>query len=1003
MRAGDDMPRGERRARRPRRTGRGRILLVVVAIGLFILITTLRSIASFYTDYLWFQSIGQTGVWRGVLGTKLMLAVVFIAAFFVLLWVNLFIADRIAPKFRPAGPEEELIERYHELVGRRTGLVRIVVALLFAIIAGAGASGQWQEWLLFRNSVDFGVKDAQFGKDVGFYVFQLPFLNFLLGWIFAAFVIIFIVTAVAHYLNGGIRVQTPFQRVTPQVKAHLSVLLALLALTKAGLYYLQQFSLTTSTRGTVDGATYTDVHTQLPAIRLLLIISLFSVALFLYNIFRRGWVLPVLGVGLWAFVAVVAGSIVPALVQKFRVEPQESARERPYIERNITATRSAMNLANVQMTDFGNDDSLTTNDLQSNSDTVGNIRVWDPNIIPNTYRALQALKPFYKIEDVDVDRYTIDGQKTQVVLSARELNSSGSPQQSWEGTHLAFTHGYGLVLSSSSKLTSDGQPDQRIRGIPITNDTNIKLDQPGIYFGQGLDGYVVVNSKRQEIDYEDSAGNNVPTTYNGSDGIELSSWIKKAAFALRFGDFNPLVSGNVTSSSKILINRDINARLQAIAPFLTWDGDPYPVIINGRVQWIVDGYTTTDKYPYAQRAITENHGNLTGRFNYVRNSVKAVVDAYDGTTTLYIVDHNDPIARAYQKAFPSLFATSDPSEELRSHFRYPEDLFRTQTDMWGRYHLDNPDAFYTNGSGWTVAPDPGTSVQTGASSTTPTAPNPDNPPPATGGIAPYYQLLRVPGDSPQAEQSFVILRPFVPTKGNNQPMTAFMTARSDPDHYGEMQTFVMPGNRLPPSPALVASTMSSDTQVSSLQTLLGINTGGSRLLFGNLLIVPIDQSLMYVRPVYVQAAGENTPPLLRKVVVQFANKVQVADTLAAALKSFPQFSDLPLPSGQVAGPTTPQNPTPQPSLTAADLLAQAAQDFADADTALKNGDLATYQQKIKSAQANVTKAQQLLGGTSPPASTTSTTAPSSSSGAGPPPSSTTTTASTTTTTAPASA
>src|SRR5437762_3085711 len=302
MRAGDDMPRSEGRARRQRRPGRGRVLLVIAAIGLFVLVTTLRSIASFYTDYLWFQSIGQTGVWRGVLGTKLSLAFVFISAFFVLLWLNLFIADRIAPKFRPAGPEEELIERYHELVGRRTGLVRIVVSLLFAVIAGAGASGQWQEWLLFRNYVPFRdasgapILDPQFHKNVGFYVFQLPFMNFVVGWFFYAFVIVFIVTAVAHYLNGGIRVQTPFQRVTPQVKAHLSVLLAVLALVKSAGYYLQQFSLSTSARGTVDGPTYTDVHTQLPAIRLLLVISIFLVFLFLYNIFRRGWILPVLGV-----------------------------------------------------------------------------------------------------------------------------------------------------------------------------------------------------------------------------------------------------------------------------------------------------------------------------------------------------------------------------------------------------------------------------------------------------------------------------------------------------------------------------------------------------------------------------------------------------------------------------------------------------------------------------------------------------------------------------------
>ena len=415
-----------------------------MAIGLFLLVTTLRSIASFYTDYLWFQSIGQTGVWRGVLGTKLTLAFVFIGIFFVLLWVNLLIADRIAPKFRPAGPEEELIERYHELVGRRTGLVRIAVSLLFAVIAGAGASGQWQEWLLFRNYVPFrdasgaAILDPQFHKDVGFYVFQLPFLSFLVGWFFAAFVIVFIVSAVAHYLNGGIRAQTPFQRVTPQVKAHLSVLLAVLALVKAAGYYLQQYTLSVSTRGTVDGPTYTDVHTQLPAIRLLLVISLFSVALFLYNIFRRGWVLPVLGVGLWAFVAVVAGTIVPALVQKFRVEPSESSKERPFIERNIAATRAAMNIDAVTQADFKNDNNLNTQSLLANQDQIGNIRLWDPapNLTGQTYQQLQALKPFYKIDDVDVDRYNINGKTTQVDVSARELDTANVPQQSWEGTHL---------------------------------------------------------------------------------------------------------------------------------------------------------------------------------------------------------------------------------------------------------------------------------------------------------------------------------------------------------------------------------------------------------------------------------------------------------------------------------------------------------------------------------------------------------------------------------------
>ncbi len=566
MRAGDEMPRGDRRSRRrARRPGRGRVILVVAIVALFIFVTTLRSIASFYTDYLWFQSVDQTGVWRGVLGTKIGLAVVFIGLFFALMWVNLLIADRLAPKFRPAGPEEELIERYHELIGRRQGMLRIGISALFAVIAGAGASGQWNEYLLFRNYVAFGVKDPQFNKDVGFYVFQLPFLSWVVGWLFAAFVIVFIVTAVAHYLNGGIRVQTPFQRVTPQVKAHLSVLLALLALVKAAGYYLQQFSLSTSTRGTVDGPTYTDVHAQLPAIRLLLVISLFSVALFLYNIFRRGWVLPVLGVGLWAFVAVVAGTIVPAFIQKFRVEPSESTKERPYIERNITATKAAMNLKDVTTQDFANDNALNTAAIQKNQTTVDNIRLWDPSagISLKTYQQLQALKPFYKIDDVDVDRYLIKNpttgadELTQVLLSSRELNTGGVPQSSWEGTHLAFTHGYGLVLAPSNAQTPEGQPDFKIQDIPISNATGIALDQPDIYFGEHLDGYVVVNTKRDEIDYQDASGNNVPTTYTGQDGIKMSSFIRKAAFALRFGDFNPLVSGNITPSSKIVINRDI--------------------------------------------------------------------------------------------------------------------------------------------------------------------------------------------------------------------------------------------------------------------------------------------------------------------------------------------------------------------------------------------------------------------------------------------------------------
>jgi uncharacterized membrane protein (UPF0182 family) len=969
------------------------VLLIVAAVTVIILGTSLRAIASFYTDYLWFRSVGQTGVWRGVLGTKIALAVVFIGIFFVLAWINLFIADRIAPRFRPAGPEEELIERYHELVGGRTGLVRAGVALLFALIAGVGASGEWNEWLLFRNKVNFGVTDPQFHKDVGFYIFQLPFLSFLVGWLFAAITIVFILTAVAHYMNGGIRVQTPVQRVTPQVKAHLSVLLAVLALIKLGGYYLQQFELTTSTRGTVDGATYTDVHAQLPAIRLLALISVAAAALFIVNIWRRGWVLPVLGVGLWALVAVIAGGIVPAFMQKFRVQPAESSKERPYIEYNIAATRQAYGLDKMVDQGFAADNQLSTADITSNPGnllTIDRIRLWDPapNLTGVTFRQLQSLKPFYTIRDTDVDRYSINGAQTQVIISARELNTGEVPQKSWEATHLAFTHGYGVVAAPSNRQTPSGQPDFVVKDIPITDTSEIKVQEPAIYFGEGLSGYVIVNTKRQEFDFPKPDGTDSLRNYAGQDGIDVGSIVNKVAFALRFGDFNPIASGNLTGSSKILINRDIRTRLEAIAPFLKFDGDPYPVVIQGRIKWVTDAYTTSDRYPYAQRATTESDNKgLTGTFNYSRNSVKAVVDAYDGSITLYVVDPNDPIARAYQKAFPSLFSTNPAPDDLKAHFRYPEELFRVQTNMWGRYHESNPDTFYNQSNGWNVAPDPGQQLQqagsgsnaSGATTTTTSGQGSGAtaPPPAKDRIPAYYVLMQLPG---QNKLSFVLIRSFVPVQGNNQQLTAFMVASGDPDTYGELRTYRMPTNNLPPSPGQVASLMSSNPDVSQLRTLLGISGGGSDLLFGNLLTVPIQQSLLYVRPVYVQAT-DNKIPLLRKVVVAFANNVAVDDTLGGALRKLGPFKDLPKLPSETATATTPTTTPGQPTpstppgaegATIADLLARADQALNDANTALRAGDLATYQRKVDEAAGYVRQAEALVSG-APTTTTTPTT------------------------------
>jgi uncharacterized membrane protein (UPF0182 family) len=976
-------------SRRTRNVGRWRVTLILAVIVLVIVATSLRGIASFYTDLLWFDSLGYRGVFTGVLGAKVELSVIFTLLFFAMLWVNLFVADRLAPRVRPAGPDEEIIERYQELLGDRAGLVRIAVAAVFALIAGLGVSGQWQNWLLFTHSETFGQKDPLFHKDAGFYIFKLPFLSFVVNWAFAGIVIILIITAVAHYLNGGIRVQGGLPRpqagpirsqsigarVTPQVKAHVSVLLALLALVKAAGYYLDRFQLTLSARGTVNGATYTDVKAQLPAIELLILISLFSVGLFLVNIRRRGWVLPVLAVGLWGFVAVIVGTIYPALIQRFKVQPSESALERPYIARNIAATRAAMNLGTVTTTQFANDNKLTAPDLAVNQTTIRNIRLWDPNQISVDFQRLQGVKTYYKIDDVDIDRYQVNGQLTQVLLSARNLQTSQVPQSSWEARHLTYTHGYGVVAALGNAKDTNGRPSFLAEDIPTKTTTpTLDVTQPKVYFGEGQSGYVVVNTKRQEIDYEANSGTQF-TTYTGTDGIGVGSILRKAAFALRFGDINPLISSNITGSSRILIKRDVRDRVQSLAPFLSFDADPYIVSVNGRLQWILDGYTTTSRYPYAQKADNSgltNGSGLDHGFNYVRNSVKAVVDAYDGSVKFYVVDQTDPLIRSYEKTFPHLFTDgSQVSAELRAHFRYPEDLFRVQTNMWGRYHIDSPDDFYNLADAWNVSQDPGsgTSIVLGTQATNAQGQAVGNP--KERRIDPYYLLMRLPGEQ---NEEFVLFRPFVPYSQDDsrKEMTSFMVAKSDPADYGKLEQFVMPPANLPDGPGIVASTMSSNADVAQLQTLLGQK--GSDLIFGSLLVIPIEQSLLYVRPVYVEATT-NQIPQLERVVVEYNGQVVVETTLAGALKTLFNV-DLNLGEGDVVTPPGSSSTTPPASTTqtVAQLLSQASADFNDANTALTKGDLGTYQAKIKAAQELVSEAAARLGAAAP--TTTTTTAPS---------------------------
>jgi len=988
MRVPTDMPS------RRRRLSRGRLaIIIVVGIGA-LLFLSLRGLAEFWTDYLWFDSLGVQSVFTGIIGARIALGAIFTLAFFVLAFVNLLVADRLGPKERPRGPEDDMLDRYHETIGRRSLLVKVVVCLVLALLTGLGMSGDWKQWLLFTNGGDFGVDDATFQTDVGFYVFKLPFYSSVVNWLFAAGVIILIMTVVAHYVNGGIRLQVPGQRVTPQVKAHVSVILGLLALIKVADYWLQRYALTYSTRGTVDGATYTDVKAQLPAIYLLMIIAALSFVLFIVNIWRRGWTLPVVAVGLWALVSLVAGVIYPAFIQRFVVEPEESARETPYIDHNIAATRAALGLDEVDTQPFlySQDKAVATQNVNANPGTIRNIRLLDPSIVNPTFQRLQSQYAAYRFNQLDVDRYQIrtpggEIATTQVVLGARDLDVNGIPQKSWEGAHLAYTHGYGVALAPANATTPQGRPDFLIKNVPVIEDTariDVAIDTPQTYFGENVSGYAITNATREEVDYVEADGQTKFTQYSGAGGVSIGSLSRRAAYALRFSDWNLLVSNFINSDSRIIYERDVRSRIELVAPFMQFDADPYPVIQDGRIVYIFDGYTTTDRYPNAQRADSSGlpvASGLSGaRFNYVRNSVKAVVDAYEGSVKLYVVDPSDPIVRAWQKAFPALFAGVDEMPAgLKAHWRYPEDLFRVQTNMYGRYHISDPKSFYEKTSSWSVAQDPS------ATAATTTAVVTNNGLLAAGTpvrarevrIDPAYMLMRLPG---QDSESFVMLRPFVPFSEDDskKTLTSFMVANSDPPQYGKLTVYEMPAGFNIDGPSIVNANILADQAVSARLTLL--NQQGSRAQLGDLVLVPVGNSIVYVRPLYVSSDNTTQVPELKEVIAVFGGEVVMRPTLKEAIRvlfpgASPETFETLSPDQPDAGtgggsgsstttttiiPGLPTTTTTVPSTgnpTKDQLVDQAARALVDADTALRNGDLAGYQAKVREAQALLNRAQ----------------------------------------------
>jgi uncharacterized membrane protein (UPF0182 family) len=1008
MRAPSDLPR------RPRRLTRGRIWIIVAVVALFVLITSLRSIAGFYTDYLWFKELHFSGVFTSILGVKIGLAVVFTGLFFLLMWSNLTVADRLAPRFRPIGPEDELVQRYREFVGPHAGKVRVGVSLLIALFAGLGTRSQWNNWILFRNGASFGAKDAQFHKDLGFFVFQLPFIKFVVNWFFVAIIITAVVTILAHYLNGGIRLQAQGQRVTPQVKAHISVLLGALALVKAISYWFERYELDLSKSHVVNGATYTSVHADLPAKSLLILIAIVAAGLFIYNIFRKGWFLPGIAVALWGLVWILVGAVYPAIIQGVTVKPSELAKERVYIGRNIAATRSAFGLGNINVVPYNYVPNLTPQDLDPNGPnaaTISNIRLWDPKFVGDTYTKEQEIRQYYRFNALGVDRYNFNGQTTETLSAVRELNPSDLPSSSWVNTHLAFTHGEGAVLSPVNAATADGKPVFAIQDVPPSTTSGSgapTLNQPAVYYGLNVPGYAVVNTQQHEIDYQRPDGTNVETRYSGTGGVPIGGRLsfRRIALALRFGDPNMLLSGLLNSSSRAMYVRSIGDRVRKAAPFLKYDADPYPVLSGNHIVWVQDAYTVTSRYPYSQGANLDRvdpSSGLSSGFNYVRNSVKAVIDAYDGSVKFYAMDQTDPILRTYEKAFPQLFTpkTEMPSD-LQQHLRYPEDLFMVQTNMYGRYHITDPDGFYSAGDAWAISQDPGSGSPTAIQQTQTTNAQGQIISTRRARMDPEYLLLHMPDDKGQGV-SFVQLQPFVAASNSDkqQNLTAFMTAESDLDNYGKLTVFTTPRGAPIDGPALINATISASPGISEEISLL--NQNGSSVKLGNVLVIPVNDSLLYVQPLYVQSA-QNPVPELRKVIVVNGNQAAMQDTLAAALKALVPGSNVQTQEQNPAGPsgTTPTTqpgqpgtttPTTQPPAGLAALVSQELQDFANAQAALQRGDLATYQKDINAAN-DIAKQLGAKVNATPPTTAgggaTTTTAPPSPTTTGPPGQSTTT-------------
>ncbi|GAA1194869.1 UPF0182 family protein [Streptomyces hebeiensis] len=911
--------------------------------------------AGFWTDWLWYRSVKYSSVFTTTLWTKIGLFAVFGLLMALTVGLNIWLAHRLRPPLSAMSMEQQNLDRYRMGIAPYKKWVLLAITALVGLIAGASAAGQWRTWLMWLNGVPFGQKDPQFKMDVAFYAFDLPWYRFLLAFGFAATVLSLIAAALTHYLYGGLRVTSPGARATGAATGHLSVLIGVFVSLKAVAYWLDRYGLAVKSSdfkaaGNWTGLRYVDANAYLPAKTILFCIAVICALLFFATLWRRTWQLPVIGFGLMVLSAILIGGLYPAIVQKFQVDPNEQAKESPYIQKNIDATRSAYGIDDASVQDYGGKgDPDKKSEQRQAADTAASYRLVDPNVVSPAFQQLQQERKYYQFPStLDVDRYKdADGKPQDTVVGLRELNITGIPKRNWINDHFTYTHGYGLITAKGSNTVTDendgtvGAPDFTESGLPTSG--QFKSYEQRVYYGEKTEQYSIVGGPQKELDYEKNGERT--TSYRGKSGVDLSNPLNRAAYAVAFSEPQMLYSGAIGDGSRILYNRTPKERVEAVAPWLTIDGDAYPAVVDGRIKWIVDSYTTTNGYPYASRttlgdttadSLTDNQRAVVAQqnqVNYIRNSVKATVDAYDGTVELYQWDEKDPVLKTWMKAFPgSVKPKSDIAPDLMDHLRYPQDMFKVQRELLTRYHVTDPAQFYSGSDAWQVPDDPTTKD--------------------SNSVPPYYLSLKMPG---QDDQKFSLTTTFTP---NGRPnLGAFMAVDADatsPD-YGKIR--VLRVTSTVQGPQQVQSELNGVPEVAEfVRNLRGTD---SDIEYGNLLTVPLEGGFLYIEPVYARGGSANYP-LLKKVAVSYGGKPVFKDSLPEALNAV---------FGSEGGETTPPpGETTKPPATGdkEQTLQQAIDDaqkaYEQGEEALKKQDWEAYGKAQKDLQDALERAAQAESG-----------------------------------------